>query len=847
MALLSDILSRGGLTTGPGGALQKDDTLAGTADASGLPSTPVTPGAAASVGASPDAAKMAGTPAAVQAATTRAAAPAAAPDAGPTASLAQAERTGANQTQAQSAEQAQKQQRQASLKQAFGDVGLKVDDLVESAVGAAKQKGGPQAGAYSFDTTALKGKLNPEQQTPEVLEALKQLAANPADPATLSQAQHRLDEVGYSATDATQLAGLLKKTDAGAAASAQVEHSMLITGDVRKQIGLGDEDLAAMGLTPAQADGMTVDQLRQHMAAVGAQTREVGSAADLAASGTLDAGTARALGRDVHAVQSGAGATAEAQTQSALAEAQSGETMEIGGQSYKVADVLSDKGFTDLADRYLAAPEGSDIRKQVDEMMPSFGQFVREHSAALQAKTEAAEAGARDLAGIQSKNKEVLGAATAAIGPDAAQILKDAGYDLDKFATGKQDIGRVGVISAIVHPGPDQAAGPVVAQRMIDLKKQDPAAYKTLQELSPQEIQATGILGKDETDASKAWKQFQAVVKERGRLPHMQPSEIAKEFFGADSLESAYAEAKAAAALTGDSSALSRLQDVFDPGKTGRIDSDAAVAQRIKSKATGSLSDTLRALGRGAAASTTSDTLGGGAKTGGIVKMLSSAFAADGQPDPSKIDAAIPDNSDQVKPSELHKILDESGRAGRLSWPAQQALSAKIEKLQKDYTWKQTDAKVGPLKAAAGEDGEGIRAFASTTAHGGDAGQAPIPVTAEGHAMAQQTISALRSMLGDPNVHKAALEKTIAGLEEADSKYSPTELPPQQPGESRAGWIARAAKQMREKPLTGLGAAYKGVLGGAAEAAKQTGGLYAMAGKAVGGEVASGLKRALGR
>lgn len=780
MALLSDLLRRGGLTKTADGQLVRDATLQGVSGSAGTASTPSTPAAADSMGASPDAAKMAGTPAAQVGAQSFEAlrrgaptAPAAAPRApaqsanqpqSPVDSLAQAERTGAAQSKGQSEAESARTQHQARLTQAFGDVGLRVNSLVESAVSRAAASGSNAGFTYAPDTIKKLG-LTGSQATQDTAEAaLQALAANPTDQAKLSIAQIALRDAGFSgAADTATVLGLLGKQTGGQAAAGRVADVLTLTSDVRSKAGISDADLETLGISPADADKMTPDQFRERLELEASRNTGVADDAATAQSGLLDAASARALGRDVRDDQRGAAYTAETQAGDVLEAAQAGEEIEIGGVQYKLSDLLADDKMTELADRYLAAPPGDALRTQIESQMPEFAAFLEANQDAVAATASKATATAGKLKETQDRNAQQMALVSNSMGPriNSLEVMRDMGFDVEKFTVGRVDLSKVGIIHAITNHVDGQATGPAIAARMVELKKQDPASYEELKKLGPEELRQTGILAADGTEAVRNWSEFQQVIRDRAEIPNMSPADLSRKLFGVDSLTKAHQNAWAQASLGGDSTAWDKLHAVFDADADGQRDSDDQIAATIKKGVTdGATLDVFRKMAGGGGVQGAQTRVGTDVgKIGGIAAYLAPTATAGGNLDPGEI-AKLPVDSTKMRPSLLRAVL-----GGKRSTPASdEALRGHVEKLELDHTGKQIDSQFSQFQ---NNEYRPLWAYASMVTKGNDAAPPKLNGLANQEA-ANQLIRHMETMAAnDPDANKSALKKAIQGLSNA--------------------------------------------------------------------------------
>lgn len=759
MATLSEQLK--GVKVKPDGTLERDTSLQGAAADTGLLTTPASPGGAASIGASPDAAKMAGTPAALKSSTEIALAAPAAPAAGTqaqdqTAGLAKAERTQSITPKGQAdPEQQARLEKQKQMQASFGDVGLKVNDLVEGAVQKAKAQATAAPATYALDMAGASKAAGVDVGAAGP--ALQALAADPTNQALMVAAQQALAAAGAPPSATTNPLSLLKAQTAQDVTAAAVANEVKLDPSTLASIGLTPDEMTQLGLTGDPASH-TVAEVQAALAKL-QTTADTGRAAREATT-TGDAQTRRAASRDAAATQQGPEAAAERQTQEVLQKAQQGDTMEIGGQSYKLDDLLSDKGMTDLADRYLSSPEGSPMRAQVEQQMPTFAAFLKENGAALSKGQAAAGASAKGLQDVQAGNEQIKNTLKGKLqGVDLKELaaldpaLKGLGEAYSKDAT---NLAEVPIVQMFTDPERYGVQGDPrdVLTKIKSFQALDPEATKTLLHLSPDEVKATGIFAAKDSEAAKAFQHFMDTAKERPALAKMDSKQMASYLFGADSMEDAWSAAVAKKEQGQGGDDFDRLSKHFDVDGDRQMDDPELITDRLRASATaGSLSDALK---RGSV-QTGKAQIGGAATPTGLAKLLGKAYKT-GSLDPKAVEA-LPNDSSQVKPDELEKMAKGSSAYGP-------EVATKVASLRKDYGGKAVDKALFKPEGAPGRE---AWQYASAAIKGDDAVQPPDlpPKGEEGHKQAtayQQAHDELIKLAKDPNVDKTKVEGVASTL-----------------------------------------------------------------------------------
>lgn len=540
---------------------------------------------AASAGVNPDAAKMAGTP-------NQTSAPVVLPQQAP-AAPAQPTPVGASlrdvmrheQAAGATDEQAKKQAEAQRMQRAFGDLGTRVQSLIESHLpGAAPAGGGasPQTPVAATDQPALTAEaaqLTPEQRA--AVEAVVSSGGAPAQLAAAKQALGGADPMQYVSHDvAGAVAGQL-----GAATT----DKLLLTPDVVQQLGYQPADLAAqLGIPEAQLGGMNIEQLQS---AVQDKIQKEFSEVDRARAQALDPALGpneRAQARAQLKQLGASGVFASEQDMDALSSAvESAEEVEFNGATMKVSELLDDEFLSGLAKEYVDAPADSDIRKQLREKEPALAGWLDKHESALREAGVQLEGAATKFGEVQASNQQAVdGLVSAGIPAEAATDLMkklipgwNPGYmteavDMSKFP---------GLdVQAVASAGGDPA---VYAQNLTALASVSPDAAAHLARLSPAELKKLGAADRD----SPQWRDYMTYTKEWSTLEKIDPSDsaaVTQYLFGAaatpEKVESVWERELAKEQLGESSTWLRQMRGILDSDGDKKIDAPAQVVGNLR-------------------------------------------------------------------------------------------------------------------------------------------------------------------------------------------------------------------------------------------------------------------------
>jgi hypothetical protein len=668
--------------TTPPGTQPTVNAMASTAGQAAAPVTPM--GTAALAGTTPDQAKMAGTPA--QTAAGGAGLPAAAPAiASPTASgkgqsdLARADRASELQKAQFDADQAQQQQRRQELQTAYGDVGLGVDNMIKAALAqsANNSMSGLQTG-YSVAEDKL-GQLQgwatlDDNNKTNIINAAQHLAENINDPQAMADVQIMLDQAGIKGLTPQQIKDqVLNQKSTQKATAEQVADSVKLDLASLQGFGIDADDLAKIGLTPEQVEGMTLGDFQTKLNdAMKTEYARADSIRTQLSDPNLPPDVRKQLQDELRQLGGAGGYQSTAQVKQIEQEqiADTGDTIDVGGEQMTVEQMLGDEGITSIITKSLEDPE---YAKKLKEQFPQLAEFVEKNKGALEKAATQLTGTAQTVFDVQQANKEVRDAITASgiNATDAAAILGDL-YSGDQFSISKMDPSSSGVMQMFMNPsqyGLD-ATTPEGKQRLSttvsNLKtavKALPNVAKDLVRLSPDELVKTGAM-----ENSPKWKDFVTSTKQFDAIDSGDADAIAKQLFGTGDYQQALTAALTAGAASG--RPAGQITSFLDRDQDGKVDPPEDIQRRLKEKG-GNVS--LRDLVSGKTAKPIDTSLDPKQKEAAALfstPKLKNALT-DGVIDPKEIDSSPWTNK------EMQALL--SGMGNRVSPEAKKSIAAKMQ------------------------------------------------------------------------------------------------------------------------------------------------------------------------
>lgn len=571
------------------------------------------PEAAAAQGASPDAAKMAGTPASGGAAP-GAGAPGQAPQplsagtaegAGSVqprtpepARLREVMRQEAAVQQTATAAQADKQAEAKRMETQFGDLGHRVQTLVDRYLTPAAapstppvdpSTGAPAVGMAPAPTTApvlgILGdisKLTPEQQA-----AMQAIASSGGTPQTIADAKRAgiPDPFAYI-TNKDQVAAAM-----GGVAAGLTPDKIMLDEKTIADLGQTPEQLAAsLGVPVEQLAGMSLEQMQRQMETrLTAEFNSVRDAATRAIDPALGPNERAAARAELKQLGAAGVYATEADMHRLEQSIDSADEITFAGKSMSVAEVLDDEFMTGLVKNYVDSPADSDARKRLREDSPQLAAWIDQNESALREASLQLEGAATVYQEIQDSVTKTTQDITTFTGnqvtPEVASQLLEllvpgstSGYlteavDLTQFP----GLAALSDEAAITKAGMDPAT---FQKNFAAIANVSPEAAAALAKLSPAELQALGAGTRDDPKFQnyvtyvQKWEQFE-------ELDANDPEQMMDYIFGPDSsvasIEKMWATEVAKARLGAPSAWFKEASRVLDTDHDGVIDDASAL------------------------------------------------------------------------------------------------------------------------------------------------------------------------------------------------------------------------------------------------------------------------------
>ena len=479
MAALADTIQKSLVRKGSGQLVQQ--TTQDLAADRGLVAPPLTPGGATSMGANPDQAKMAGTPAQKDAALQESA----------TGTLQEAMRRKQTRTAATGAEgeSKEKAEKLGGLRD-FGDSAQKLIDAATSNIGGAVST----SAAYVSDTSKALGVSDPT--TAKQIDSLflaYQAATTDADKQAKLAAIAKLTKM--TADDATKRLDALasstgaQQTAVGTAAAAGIQDTASVSDLISKGgLAYKVEDLAGLlGVDPTQLGNMSLSDFQKQIAAM--EQAEYSKADDLRGQlGAVGTGQAeQAVARQTLQDMGGTGTAAAEQNVGNIEQAvATGGTVDFGGQSYKVEDLLRDETISGIVKDFFTNPTTAATLR---EKQPEFAKWLDANAATLSKAVTNLQTDTKALAAKAAANNKI--AVSFGISPALFAKLMPGYSDFDTLDMTKAPV----ILQRIVaNPTLKQAIGPYM---------QDDGVMTQLANSTPAELDALHI-----GEPNSGWDRF---------------------------------------------------------------------------------------------------------------------------------------------------------------------------------------------------------------------------------------------------------------------------------------------------------------------------------------------------
>lgn len=540
-------------------------TLAGKA---GLQSTPTEPIGAAMVGGNPDQQKMAGTPQQLQASFTKSL------DAGQ--SLADIQRR--KQVRDQASQQEQAKQQQAQNLQGLGGLGDRVTQLID----AQKQK---LTTAQPVQVGAAEGIVNAQTKQPldpgtlgTLKTTLGQLQKDPTNVQLMAQVNQLL---GYDAN--TQLSpdqvGQLygNSVDAIAKSGADTIDNKLTASDLTALPNFGYDINSLAGLLqvdPAELSNYSLGQIRDRISALTQAGFQGTQQLEQKATDPNLGAAERGLARDLAQESSRTGLRSTEQDVAHLnQQIQNADQVQFNGKTFAVDDLLNDATISQTISDYLHSPEGSDIRKQLDQNEPALSQFINKNYALFNDAVATMNQTQQKVVDVQKYNKGLLDVGDGlSLDPAIAQSIY-AGFGKDLTAN-TIDETKVPLFNVLKHGNPELAKN--LVNQLNTIQATNPEALKDIASLSESELTRLAEGGAQKfQDLNKQKQELEA-------LPDGDVNTILSKFFGRDTdaatVQNYLSENKARNTLGfGKGDQINAL----DMNQDGKLDSPADIKQKM--------------------------------------------------------------------------------------------------------------------------------------------------------------------------------------------------------------------------------------------------------------------------
>jgi LysM repeat protein len=323
----------------------------------------------------------------------------------------------------------------------MGTFGDKATELVEGALTGLVAAAGPTVTVE--DTAPIVANITNETTKAEVTALLAQLASDTLTPAERIQAEADLNgflaRTPDSILTAEQKTALYKSATgtvasfAGKQLAAAKGLDTKLTVEDFSLLGTTVEELASLtGLSTDQITNMSVSDLQNTLATVGQQQFGETQAVQAGMASGLLSSTERAALRDtLRSMEETGVAGAESQFVSVLKDIDEGTTVDIGGKSYSVEEILSEETLTDILTDYFNDPK-SKSSLLLAKSEPGLVEWANKNSEGLKTLIAASGKTSAELGQIQKD----AAAAYGTLGEQQPGLLASlADIDLSKIQT----------------------------------------------------------------------------------------------------------------------------------------------------------------------------------------------------------------------------------------------------------------------------------------------------------------------------------------------------------------------------------------------------------------------------
>lgn len=495
---------------GPGGVLQQKKTLQQATQQAGLQAAPLTPMAAQTLGASPDAAKMAGTPQQVKSALEQAAAPQQPLDL----------QTALRQKQYQRAatpEEMERLTKSASM-QTLGGLGDRVTNMVK----AEKKKVDT---VEKIDVPIVAEYLG--KSTEPIKETLKKLRDKPDD-MTLQKAVADYFGKVLSTDEINSLFVPQAEAITGAAAAAigptEAEAPAFTLADMAQdpEFGYTIPQLAQLLEVPETAlAGYTVEDLQARINQIQAQEFEQAKQLEATAVSPLTGAAERQLAQEAARELSSIGITAtEADIQNLTNDIASANMVTFGNEQMTYEQALSDENISNFIKAYLEAPAGSQTRKDMETAEPTLTAFANKHATVLTQAAANLGAGVTQFGTLQSENKALISNLLGNVDIDPT-VLEDLVPGSTKFSDVKLEAKSSPILNYLETKEPDQRKK--FTTELNTIKADNPNIGKEVAKLTPEQLSNLNI-----ENNGKRWKLYKNTLDDYKTVSRLESDDTAE-------------------------------------------------------------------------------------------------------------------------------------------------------------------------------------------------------------------------------------------------------------------------------------------------------------------------------
>jgi hypothetical protein len=339
-----------------------------------------------------------------------------------------------------SAEDEAKKRKAAGIANAMGTFGDKATELVEGALTGITQV---TAKAEVADTNSIIANITDPSKKAQVTASLARLADPALSAADRLAEEAKLADLLNSTPDTIltpdQKTALYKSatattsTAAGQAVAAATGLDTKLTVSDIQMLGTSIEELSELtGLSGDEIGNMSIADLQNVLSTAGQQQFGETQAVQAGMASGLLSSTERAALRDtLRSLEETGVAGAESQYTSLLKDIDEGTTVNIGGQSYSIEEILNEETMAGILTDYFNDPNSKQSKLLAAEE-PDLVKWANENSAGIKGLIAQSASASGELKDIQTQAKAAFGT----LGTQQAGLLNElTGIDLSKIQT----------------------------------------------------------------------------------------------------------------------------------------------------------------------------------------------------------------------------------------------------------------------------------------------------------------------------------------------------------------------------------------------------------------------------